>query len=205
MTAPIKIEIQTSILLENSSARVKLVSASSEAIKKNFQKKIYFGHLYTIAFQHIKNKGNQFSELKVIGPLLAGLPLKTPANFYICEHSQSGKSYLVRSMLRHAEELFNPVPTKIIYCYGICQKEFEEMLQSMPNLTLVEGFPDNLCEMTRGHDNSLVVLDDLMSQCSNVDPRVSDLFTRDSHHLGMSVLYLTQNLLPPGERSRTIV
>jgi hypothetical protein len=204
LTAPIKIEIQTSILLENSSARVKLVSASSEAIKKNFQKKIYFGHLYTIAFQHIKNKGNQFSELKVIGPLLAGLPLKTPANFYICEHSQSGKSYLVRSMLRHAEELFNPVPTKIIDCYGICQKEFEEMLQSMRNLTLVEGFPDNLCEMTRGHDNSLVVLDDLMSQCSN-DPRVSDLFTRDSHHLGMSVLYLTQNLLPPGERSRTIV
>ena len=106
-------------------------------------------------------------------------------------------------MLRHAEELFNPVPTKIIYCYGIYQKEFEQMLQSMPNLTLVEGFPDNLCEMTCGHDNSLVVLDDLMSQSSN-DPRVSDLFTHDSHHLGMSVLYLTQNLFPPGERSRTI-
>jgi DNA replication protein DnaC len=128
---------------------------------------------------------------------------KMPANFYICGQSQSGKSYLVRSMLWHAEELFNPVPTKIIYCYGIYQKEFVQMLQSMPNLTLVEGFPDNLCEMTRGHDNSLIVLDDLMSQCSN-DPRVSDLFTRDSHHLGMSVLYLTQNLFPPGERSRTI-
>ena len=128
---------------------------------------------------------------------------KTPANFYICGQSQSGKSYLVRSMLRHAEELFNPVPTKIIYCYGIYQKEFEQMLQTVPNLTLVEGFPDNLCEMTRGHDNSLVVLDDLMSQCSN-DPRVSDLFTRHSHHLGMSVLYLTQNLFPPGERSRIV-
>ena len=84
---------------------------------------------------------------------------KTPANFYICGQSQSGKSYLVRSMLRHAEELFNPVPTKIIYCYGIYQKEFEQMLRSTPNLTLVEGFPDN---------------------------------------------YLTQNLFPPGERSRTI-
>ena len=90
---------------------------------------------------------------------------KTPANFYICGHSQSGKSYLVRSMLRHAEELFNPVPTKIIY--------------------------------------TIAMLDDLMSQCSN-NPRVSDLFTRDSHHLGMSVLYLTQNLFPPGERSLTI-
>ena len=80
---------------------------------------------------------------------------KAPANFYICGQSQGGKSYLVRSMLRHAEELFNPVPTKIIYCYGVYKKEFEQMLQSMPNLTLVEGFPDNLCEMTGGHDNSL--------------------------------------------------
>jgi hypothetical protein len=70
-------------------------------------------------------------------------------------------------MLWHVEELFNPVPTKIIYCYGVYKKEFEEMLQSMPNLTLVEGFPDHLCEMVRGH-NSLVVLDDLMSQCSNI-------------------------------------
>ena len=122
---------------------------------------------------------------------------------FILVESQSGKCYLVRSMLRHAEELFNTVPTKIIYCYGIYQKEFEQMLQSMPNLTLVGGFPENLCEMTRGHDNSLVVLDDLMSQFSN-DPRVSDLFTRDSHQLGMSVLYVTQNLFPPGERSRTI-
>jgi hypothetical protein len=32
--------------------------------------------LYTNAFQHTKNKGNLFSEVKVIGPLLAGLPLK---------------------------------------------------------------------------------------------------------------------------------
>ena len=31
--------------------------------------------MYTNAFQHTKNKGNLFSEVKVIGPLLAGLPL----------------------------------------------------------------------------------------------------------------------------------
>ena len=58
-------------------------------------------------------------------------------------------------------------------------------------------------ELTKGHDNSLIVLDDLMSQCSN-DPRVADLFTRGSHHRGISVLYLTQNLFPPGKLSRTI-
>ena len=42
-----------------------------------------------------------------------------------------------------------------------------------------------------------------MGECSK-DQRVSDLFTRGSHHKGISVLYLTQNLFPPGKLSRTI-
>ena len=84
--------------------------------------------------------------------------------------------------------------------YGVYQKEFDEL---PPNVELVEGFPDNLTDMIRGHDHSLIVLDDLMSQCSN-DQRVADLFTRGSHHHGISVLYLTQNLFPSGELSRTI-
>ena len=90
--------------------------------------------------------------------------------------------------------------TKIIYCYGEYQKKFDEL---PPNVELMEGFPDNLNDMVRGHDHSLVVLDDLMSQCSN-DQRVADLFTRGFHHRGISVLYLTQNLFPPGKLSRTI-
>jgi hypothetical protein len=33
---------------------------------------------------------------------------------------------------------------------------------------------------------------------------MSDLFTKGSHHKGVSVMYLTQNLFPPGKQSRTI-
>ena len=124
---------------------------------------------------------------------------KLPANFYVSGQSQSGKSFFVRKLLQHLNELFNPVPTKIIYCYGEYQKEFAEL----QNVELIEGFPSNLNELTQGHDNSLVVLDDLMGECSK-DQRVSDLFTRGSHHKGISVLYLTQNLFPPGKLSRTI-
>ena len=125
---------------------------------------------------------------------------KTRANFCICGQTQCGKSYMVRRMLQHLGELFHPVPTKIIYCYGEYQKEFGELPS---NVTLVEGFPNNLNDLLRGHDNSMVVLDDMMSQCSK-DQRVADLFTRGSHHNGISVLYLTQNLFPPGKLSRTI-
>ncbi len=128
---------------------------------------------------------------------------KTPANFYICGQSQSRKSYLVRSMLRNLEELFFPIPSKVLYCYGEFQKEFDELSKTLPNVQFVQGFPSDLYDMTEAHDNSLVILDDLMSQCSN-DRRVADLFTRGSHHRGISVLFLTQNLFPPGKLSRTI-
>ena len=102
---------------------------------------------------------------------------KTPANFYISGHSQCGKSYFVRRLLYYKNELFYPVPTKVIYCYGEYQKEFDDMR----DIDFVEGFPSDLDEMTKGHEQSLIVLDDLMSECSK-DQRVSDLFTRGSHH-----------------------
>ena len=120
---------------------------------------------------------------------------KTPANFYICGQTQSGKSYLTCCMLHHLEELFNLVPSKVIYCYGEYQKEFDEL---PPNVDLIEGFPDK-----GGHDNSLLVLGDLMSKCSN-DQRVGELFTRGLHHHWISTLYLTQNLFSSGKLSRTI-
>jgi hypothetical protein len=106
-------------------------------------------------------------------------------------------------MLDNLEELFYSVPMKILYCYGEHQKEFDDLSQRLPNIEFVDGFPNDLYAMVKGHDYLLVILDDLMSQCSN-DTRVSDLFTRGSHHRGISVLFLTQNLFPPGKLSQTI-
>ena len=122
---------------------------------------------------------------------------KTPANFYICGQTQRGKSYMVHRMLNHLEELFHPVPSKIVYSYGEYQEQFDEF---HPNVELIQRFPNDVNELSKGHDDSLIVLDDLMCQCSN-DLRVADLFTRGSHHQGISVLYLTHNLFPPGKLS----
>ena len=117
---------------------------------------------------------------------------KVPSNFYISGQSQCGKSYLVRRLVYYLNELFHPIPSKVIYCYGEYQKEFDEL----HGVDFIEGFPEDLNELTRGHEQTLLILDDLMSECSK-DQRVSDLFTRGSHHKGISVFYLTQNLFPP--------
>lgn len=56
------------------------------------------------------------------------------------------------------ERTVSPVPTKIIYSYREYQKEFDEL----SDIELIEGFPNDLCELTDGHDNSFIVLDDLI-------------------------------------------
>ena len=72
---------------------------------------------------------------------------KVPSNFYISGQSQCGKSYLVRRLLYHLNELFHPVPSKVIYCYGEYQKEFDELR----GVEFIEGFPQDLNQLTQGH------------------------------------------------------
>ena len=98
-------------------------------------------------------------------------------------------------MLKILEELFHPIPTQVIYCFGQPQKEFNELIKIVPKIKLVEGFPDDLYEMVNGHTNSLVILGDLMCQCSD-DQHVSDLFTHGSHHRGLTVMYLIKTFFP---------
>ena len=69
---------------------------------------------------------------------------KVPANFYISGQTQSGKSYFVRKLLHYLNELFHPVPTKVVYCYGEYQKEFDELKE----VDFIEGFPGDLKQLT---------------------------------------------------------
>ena len=78
---------------------------------------------------------------------------KVPSNFYISGQSQCGKSYLVRRLLYYLNDLFHPVPSKVIYCYGEYQKEFD----GMHRVEFIEGFPEDLNALTRGHEQTLVV------------------------------------------------
>jgi hypothetical protein len=49
----------------------------------------------------------------------------------------------------------------------------------------------------------LIVLDDLMCESSGSDT-IQNAFTRQSHHLGVTILYLLQNIFCQGKASRTI-
>ena len=68
---------------------------------------------------------------------------------------------------------------------------------------LLEGLPEDLYQILEGYESSIVIIDDLMAQCSQ-NQNVCDLFTKGSHHSGITVMYLTQILFPTEKQSRTI-
>ena len=74
------------------------------------------------------------------------------------EHERTFIMFLkhLRSVLCHLEEhFFYSAPNKVGY------QKLHKFLEFM------EGIPSNLYAMTEGCENSLVIFDDLMSQCSN--------------------------------------
>ena len=89
-------------------------------------------------------------------------------------------------MLQHLDEFFHPVPSQVIYCNGKYQKEFEE-------LPWMWNWKDFLIIWTIWFavNNSLVVLDDIMLQCSNNDQCIADWFTKEITKTRLRYLFTT--------------
>ena len=103
-----------------------------------------------------------------------------------------GKTTFVARLLRNASAMIDPPPERITWYYGEWQAAYENL--NIPNVRLEEGLPTSFdSDGKRG----LVVLDDLMAE---TDGRVTNLFTKKSHHSNTSVIYLVQNLFPKKQR-----
>ena len=67
------------------------------------------------------------------------------------------------------------------------------------------GIPDYLdnAQLMDPSKRNLIIFDDLMTK-AKCDQRISDLFTKGSHHKNISIVYLTQNVFPQGRACRDI-
>ena len=120
------------------------------------------------------------------------------ASVIIAGPSKSGKSELVENLLRE-KKLFYPPPQKMVYCYDRWQPRFDRM-KKHSNVHFYKGLPPEgaLVKWFKPEHHGILILDDLTEESGN-DKRVLDLFTKDSHHRGITALYLTQDLFPPGK------
>ena len=125
----------------------------------------------------------------------------TPSSMMIVGPSGCGKTVFTTKLLLDHPDLFETPPKKIYYCYGSWQDGYKRMKQH--GIRFHEGIPDSELLPVWFPKGGLLVLDDLMEEGGN-DKRVLDLFTKHSHHQNVTVIYLCQDMFPPGKFAKSI-
>ena len=124
---------------------------------------------------------------------------KTPSSILIVGSSGCGKTCFTESLpLNHL--FVNPLPT-IHYCYGVWQNVFRDMKDA--GVQFHEGIPESGYLKSWFQKGGVLVLDDLMAE-GGEDKELLDLFTKHSHHQNITVLYLCQDMFPPGKYAKSI-
>lgn len=130
---------------------------------------------------------------------------KTPCSIMVVGPSSCGKTVFVERLLAERRCLFDPPFNPVVYCYGADQPVTFAKMRKEQGIHFYEGIPDAalLDKWFKKTKGGLLVLDDLMKQSSE-DERVLRLFTIDSHHRGITVIYITQDMFPKGKYAKTI-
>ena len=128
------------------------------------------------------------------------LQLKHSFSMIVAGPSKSGKTVFVKRLLQNLQEMCDPTPEIIYWCYGEYQDAYIDLESSVK---LLEGLPD--LQMFKQNKNKVqvLILDDMMADCSKND-KLTTLFTKGSHHWNLSIIHLVQNLYFEGLRSARI-
>ena len=127
--------------------------------------------------------------------------IRTPATVMMAGSTGAGKSFLVKEILSRLGDVFDRPPKMVIYCYSKDQPLYDEMTKTCPiPLTFHEGLPQNFDQIS---PRTLLIIDDLQTTDSSIGRRITDTFTKHSHHQDMDVIYLVQNLFTNTPHHRT--
>ena len=121
----------------------------------------------------------------------------SPFTLILAGATGSGKTQWLLKLLKHREQLIDPLPQKVLYCYGelndaIMRLKTEEGIETyngVPDAEMIKSMPKPL----------LLILDDLMLDTKN--DFLDLLFTRGSHNWNTSVVFVTQSIF--GRNIRT--
>ncbi|CAH3017870.1 unnamed protein product [Porites evermanni] len=130
--------------------------------------------------------------------------IRHPCNTLVGGPSGCGKSTWSRGFLRHADQLMHPPSRVFYYCYGAWQPAFDEMKKEKrvhfhAGLPTPEDF-DQWFGPTQGDCWCWTISWKKASTTS----ACWILFSKQSHHRNISVMFLCQDLFPPGKFAKTI-
>ena len=112
-----------------------------------------------------------------------------------------GESQFVKRLLVSGEDIIDSARENIIWCYGMYQPAYDEMLKTIPNITFVAVVPCDLETQINPSIRNSVVIDDLMHELTN-DQRMTNLFTKGCEHRNLSVIFILQNMFHRGKELR---
>lgn len=116
------------------------------------------------------------------------MTFRAPFTLICSGATSSGKSEWVKRLIYAKDELISPAIDHVLYCYGILNPGLMELVKD--GVELHKGFPNE--EDLK--PNTLLILDDLVTDIEKAKNFLDALFTRISHHRAISVIFITQSL-----------
>ena len=134
------------------------------------------------------------------------LKFKHPFTCMVAGPTSSGKTVLVRKIIKNYKKLITfpngtPDRLKLIWAYGQRQDMHHIEIGENIDCNYIPGLPS---ETEVRHDMPhLIVIDDLMTELGD-HKGLANLFTKGSHHLNISIIFISQNLFHQGKQMRSI-
>uniref|UniRef100_A0ABD2WIG5 AAA+ ATPase domain-containing protein n=1 Tax=Trichogramma kaykai TaxID=54128 RepID=A0ABD2WIG5_9HYME len=110
-----------------------------------------------------------------------------------------GKTFFVKKFLNNLTRMSDTRFERVILYYSEWQSAYRELGSS---LEFREGLPQT-SDFADDPRPKLVIIDDLMRQSSS-SGALCDLFTKNSHHNNLSVIFITQNIFHQGRGQRDV-
>ncbi len=126
------------------------------------------------------------------------LTFKHPSRWIIFGPSGCGKTTFISKLIENSKEMFGFNFDTMLYCSS---QGFPTIKN--PNIFMCNTFTEEYVENLNEKENNLIVIDDNMHISTN-DLKISDLFTKKSHHKNITVIILLQNLFPKSKYMRDI-
>lgn len=131
--------------------------------------------------------------------------LVTPFTAMMAGPTGCGKTRALVALLNAADVKFTTLPVEIFLCYGEDQDAYDDIVNNKHLIPVIKhkGLISAEDLFVPDGQHRLVIIDDLMDQTKGTSI-VEDLFTKQSHHLNLSVIFITQNLFYKGNRTISV-
>lgn len=117
--------------------------------------------------------------------------------------TKAGKTVWVRKLVLNSQRMITPAPEVIYWCYSEWQPIYNDLQGTPFPVHFCQGLPDLEELKSTPNKPKLLILDDLMQEMKG-DKRLTQLFTKGSHHWNVSVLHIVQNLFFEGIRTSRV-